>query len=163
MRKASVFGVGLAVAMLACAGAAPAYAESKSYACTFETGSAWGYDGGAFASKAAEPLSFEITDIDLEGQSALSDGEALPAGRIWKGSPARDVGVFDHTDRPARPAVSGLRRVVEGGYFVRPRTPGQQLPRLDPWVLAISPNTVSYTHWTLPTTAELAAPARLVH
>jgi non-ribosomal peptide synthetase-like protein len=54
----------------------------------------------------------------LEGQSALSDGEALPAGRIWKGSPARDVGVFDHTDRPARPAVSGLRRVVEGGYFV---------------------------------------------
>ena len=54
----------------------------------------------------------------LEGQSALSDGEALPAGRIWKGSPARDMGVFDHTARPARPAVSGLRRVVEGGYFV---------------------------------------------
>ena len=54
----------------------------------------------------------------LEGQSALSAGEALPAGRIWKGSPARDMGVFDHTARPARPAVSGLRRVVEGGYFV---------------------------------------------
>lgn len=72
MRKASVFEVGLAVAMLACAGVAPAYADdSKGYACTFETGSAWGYDGGAFASKAAEPLSFEITNIDLEGQSAL--------------------------------------------------------------------------------------------
>ena len=54
----------------------------------------------------------------LEGQSALSDGEALPAGRIWKGSPARDVGVFDHTARPKRPVVSRLRRVVEGGYFV---------------------------------------------
>jgi non-ribosomal peptide synthetase-like protein len=54
----------------------------------------------------------------LEGQSALSDGEVLPAGRIWKGSPARDVGAFDHTDRPARPAVSGLRKAVEGGYFV---------------------------------------------
>jgi len=54
----------------------------------------------------------------LEGQSALSDGESLPAGRIWKGSPARDVGMFDHTDRPARPAVSSLRKVIEGGYFV---------------------------------------------
>ena len=54
----------------------------------------------------------------LEGQSALSDGAALPAGRIWKGSPARDVGAFDHTDRPARPAVSRLRQLVEGGFFV---------------------------------------------
>jgi non-ribosomal peptide synthetase-like protein len=54
----------------------------------------------------------------LEGQSALSDGEELPAGRIWKGSPARDVGVFDHTSRPTRPVVSRLRWMVEGGYFV---------------------------------------------
>ena len=54
----------------------------------------------------------------LEGQSALSDGETLPAGRIWKGSPARDVGAFDRTSKPARPAVSPLRSLVEGGYFV---------------------------------------------
>ncbi|MES2091858.1 MAG: Pls/PosA family non-ribosomal peptide synthetase, partial [Pseudomonadota bacterium] len=54
----------------------------------------------------------------LEGQSALSDGEALPAGRIWKGSPAHDVGVFDHTARPMRPVVSRWRLQVEAGYFV---------------------------------------------
>ncbi|MFZ4626144.1 MAG: Pls/PosA family non-ribosomal peptide synthetase, partial [Rhodoferax sp.] len=54
----------------------------------------------------------------LEGQSALSDGETLPAGRIWKGSPARDMGVFDHTDRPARPSASRLRLLVESGYFL---------------------------------------------
>jgi hypothetical protein len=71
MRKASVFGLGLAVAMIACAGAAPVQAvEGNGYACTFEMGSAWGYGDGAFASKAAEPLTFEITDIDLEGQTA---------------------------------------------------------------------------------------------
>ena len=54
----------------------------------------------------------------LEGQSALSDGQALPAGRVWRGSPAQDIGVFDTTARPPRPAVSSLRSVVEGAYFV---------------------------------------------
>ena len=54
----------------------------------------------------------------LEGQSALSDGEVLPAARLWKGSPARDAGVFDPTDRPARPGFSRLRGLLEGGYFV---------------------------------------------
>jgi len=53
----------------------------------------------------------------LEGQSALSDGEALPSGRIWKGSPARDAGAFDHTSRPARPLVSPLRMLIESVYF----------------------------------------------
>ena len=54
----------------------------------------------------------------LEGQSALSDGQTLPAGRVWRGSPAQDIGAFDATARPPRPAVSGLRSVVEGAYFV---------------------------------------------
>ena len=54
----------------------------------------------------------------LEGQSALSDGEALPAGRIWKGSPASDAGPFDAAARPARPVVSRLRSLIEGCYFV---------------------------------------------
>ena len=54
----------------------------------------------------------------LEGQSALSDGQALPAGRVWRGSPAQDVGAFDATAQPPRPPVSRLRSVVEGAYFV---------------------------------------------
>ena len=54
----------------------------------------------------------------LEGQSALSDGQSLPAGRVWRGSPAQDIGAFDATAQPPRPAVSRLRSVVEGAYFV---------------------------------------------
>ena len=53
----------------------------------------------------------------LQGQSALSDGETLPAGRVWKGSPAADAGPFDRASRPARPAVSRVRMWVEGAYF----------------------------------------------
>ena len=45
--------------------------------CTFATGTSVVYDGGAFTSKAASPLSFSITKIDLEGQSAaLTTGES---------------------------------------------------------------------------------------
>ncbi|WP_295952783.1 Pls/PosA family non-ribosomal peptide synthetase [Rhodoferax sp.] len=54
----------------------------------------------------------------LGGQSALSDGKALPAGRVWSGSPAADTGAFDHATRRPRPTVSRARRVLEGGYFV---------------------------------------------
>ncbi len=54
----------------------------------------------------------------LEGQSALSDGETLPAGRLWKGSPAMDAGRFDHTALRPRPAVSSWRKLLEGGYYV---------------------------------------------
>ena len=54
----------------------------------------------------------------LEGQSALSDGEILPTGRIWKGSPARDVGAFNAALKQPRPAVSRARALVESVYFV---------------------------------------------
>jgi len=54
----------------------------------------------------------------LEGQSALSQGQALPAGRIWRGSPARDVGPYDAAAYPARPAVSRLRSACEAVFFV---------------------------------------------
>ena len=54
----------------------------------------------------------------LEGQSALGDGAHVPAGRIWAGSPARDVGAFDPTRLPPRPAVSTGRSMVEGAFFV---------------------------------------------
>lgn len=54
----------------------------------------------------------------LEGQSALGDGDVVPAGRIWKGSPARDMGAFDPASNRARPALSRPRVIVETMFFV---------------------------------------------
>jgi non-ribosomal peptide synthetase-like protein len=54
----------------------------------------------------------------LEGQSALSEGERVPAGRVWGGSPARDVGCFDPASNRARPAASRLRLLGEALFFL---------------------------------------------
>jgi non-ribosomal peptide synthetase-like protein len=53
----------------------------------------------------------------LEGQAALGDGVHVPAGRVWGGSPARDLGPFVSTV-PARPAVGRLRIAGEALFFV---------------------------------------------
>jgi hypothetical protein len=47
----------------------------KALVCTFTNGTSVTYESGNFTSKTASPLSFSITKIDLEGQSA-----ALTAG-----------------------------------------------------------------------------------
>ncbi|HQU78621.1 MAG TPA: amino acid adenylation domain-containing protein [Azonexus sp.] len=54
----------------------------------------------------------------LDGQSALGDGMAVPAGRTWSGSPPRDAGAFDHSSLPPRPEVSETRLAREGLFFV---------------------------------------------
>ncbi|HEY3432987.1 MAG TPA: Pls/PosA family non-ribosomal peptide synthetase [Rhodocyclaceae bacterium] len=54
----------------------------------------------------------------LDGQSTLSDGMSLPAGRIWSGSPARDMGEFDLASLPPRPEVSETRIARENFLFV---------------------------------------------
>ncbi|MDM0110923.1 amino acid adenylation domain-containing protein [Variovorax sp. J22R133] len=54
----------------------------------------------------------------LDGQSALSDGQTLPARRIWSGSPARDVGAFDPASLRPRPAVGKRRLTGEALFFV---------------------------------------------
>ncbi|MRW86008.1 amino acid adenylation domain-containing protein [Pseudoduganella sp. FT26W] len=54
----------------------------------------------------------------LEGQSALSDGGVVPAGRIWAGSPARDMGAFDTSRLPPRPPVTAMRRAAEALFFM---------------------------------------------
>ena len=54
----------------------------------------------------------------LEGQSALADGHHVPAGRIWQGSPARDIGSFDIQDQAPRPAVTATRLFAERVFFV---------------------------------------------
>ncbi|MYN45429.1 amino acid adenylation domain-containing protein [Pseudoduganella sp. FT93W] len=54
----------------------------------------------------------------LEGQSALADGQTVTAGRVWAGSPARDVGPFDSSLLPPRPHASALRRTGEALFFL---------------------------------------------
>ncbi|MFZ6657778.1 Pls/PosA family non-ribosomal peptide synthetase [Undibacterium sp. TJN19] len=54
----------------------------------------------------------------LEAQSALSAGQLIPRFRIWKGSPARDVGEFNPQIYPPRPVVSRLRMTAETVFFV---------------------------------------------
>ena len=60
--------------------AARAQDVPKDLKCTFETGHAWSYKEGEFSSKAPALLTFEITEIDLDGQSArlLTDGHDNP-------------------------------------------------------------------------------------
>ena len=53
----------------------------------------------------------------LDAQSALAEGQSVPAGRIWSGSPARDAGAFDPASLRPRPAVSARRRIGEGLFF----------------------------------------------
>ena len=62
------------------AGAARAQDVPKDLKCTFDTGHAWSYKEGEFSSKAPALLTFEITQIDLDGQSArlLTGGHDNP-------------------------------------------------------------------------------------
>lgn len=53
----------------------------------------------------------------LEGQSALPDGAAVPDGRTWGGSPARDLGAFDPHALPPRPRVGRARKALEALFF----------------------------------------------
>lgn len=66
----------------------PASAEEADSAparlvCTFATGTSVTYESGGFATKPAAPLSFSITKIDLEGQSAaLTTAEGQPPASL---------------------------------------------------------------------------------
>ncbi|HWJ94807.1 MAG TPA: Pls/PosA family non-ribosomal peptide synthetase, partial [Telluria sp.] len=53
----------------------------------------------------------------LEGQSALPDGAEVPTGRVWGGSPARDIGAFDPHTLPPRPRVGRARKALEALFF----------------------------------------------
>lgn len=80
MRIALASSVGCLLAAMACLGAARAQDEPKHFVCTFAAGNAWSYEGGSFKTAAPEPLTFEIADIDLDGQSArlITDGRDKP-------------------------------------------------------------------------------------
>lgn len=77
MNKATQI-LAMVLAGLMTAGALPALAQSdeaerewpKSFNCTFDAGTRGSYEEGKFTSAETSPLSFEVTDIDLEGQGA---------------------------------------------------------------------------------------------
>ena len=56
----------------------------SAFVCRFEVGTSWGFEAGKFLSQPPAPLGFEITDINLEGQTAklISDGTHTGALRI---------------------------------------------------------------------------------
>jgi len=54
----------------------------------------------------------------LDAQSALRSGQAVPADRLWTGSPARDAGPFDRSSLKPRPPVSAARLRGEAAFFV---------------------------------------------
>lgn len=54
----------------------------------------------------------------LDGQSALADGESVPALRVWGGSPARDLRAFDPKSIPPRPLVDRRRLAGEAVFFL---------------------------------------------
>lgn len=50
--------------------------------CEFARGTSWSYENGAFQSKAPAKLAFEISEIDLEGQSARLSVPGQGAGKL---------------------------------------------------------------------------------
>jgi hypothetical protein len=63
--------------------AAHAQDAPAAYTCTFSAGTAWTFENGAFKSKAPEPLTLTITDIDLDRQTArLAPEGGKPPGAL---------------------------------------------------------------------------------
>ncbi|HPG89327.1 MAG TPA: hypothetical protein PLD46_06710 [Hyphomicrobium sp.] len=68
--------------LLATAAVAEDDKTPAAYVCTFEKGNSWSHEGGAYKSATPTPLSFEITNIDLEKQSAVLVIDAKQAGTL---------------------------------------------------------------------------------
>jgi hypothetical protein len=57
--------------------------EPKRLRCNFTGGMSWTYENGAFKSQAPEPIDFEISDIDLDRQTAhIIAGVGRPQGTL---------------------------------------------------------------------------------
>lgn len=57
-------------------------APPSAYACTFEKGNSWSFDGGSYKSITPSALNFDITAIDLEKQTADLSVDQKPAGKL---------------------------------------------------------------------------------
>lgn len=84
MYSKRMFGGGaLVLALVLGAGAAEAEEEPHALACAFEAGQAWSYEAGAFRPEMPAGISFEIADIDVEGQAArLLTGNGRGSGTL---------------------------------------------------------------------------------
>ncbi|MGD9669712.1 MAG: hypothetical protein AB7U75_11720 [Hyphomicrobiaceae bacterium] len=75
----------LAVSAMLTVPEASAEGIAKNLSCTFDRGTSTIYEAGEFISKPAQPLTFEIVDVDLEAQSArllTSDGNGAGTLRV---------------------------------------------------------------------------------
>jgi hypothetical protein len=75
MQSLKALGVGLICAAISSAELAvaqpeEAQAEPKGYVCAFSSGTSSSYENGTFKVKPPVELKFEISDIDLDGQTA---------------------------------------------------------------------------------------------
>lgn len=75
-------GMMAAAALAGAIASASAEEQPKAFQCTFKMGNAWSYDAGKFESKPPTEIAFEISAVDLEGQTAVL---AMP-GASEKGS-----------------------------------------------------------------------------
>lgn len=56
--------------------------KPKPLSCRFDIGNTWTYDAGTFKSVPPSPLSFDIDEINLEGQSARLVIDGKPSGPL---------------------------------------------------------------------------------
>jgi hypothetical protein len=95
------------------------------FACTFDQGTNWSYDGGKFQSAAPAKLSFEIDGIDLEVQKAqlLIDGKPSGALRVIRALNANhylevaNEGFLNLTTIYDRDETSGVYPAVHSRHF----------------------------------------------
>jgi hypothetical protein len=100
-------------------------AAPTAYACTFDKGNSWSFDGGAYKSVTPAPLVFEISAIDLEKQSADLGVDGKPAGhlRIVRALNANsflevvDEGFLNLTTVYDRDATTGTHPAVHSRHF----------------------------------------------
>ena len=100
-------------------------AGPAAYACTFEKGNSWSFDGGAYKSVTPSPLTFDITAIDLEKQTAGLAIDGRPAGtlRVVRALNANSFlevaneGFLNLTTVYDRDAVSGTYPAVHSRHF----------------------------------------------
>ena len=83
MRSLVALGFGFLYAASGWADPVAAQAEPEGYMCSFSSGTSSIYENGGFKVKPPAEFSFEISDIDLEAQTAhlVSDGQ-LKAGAL---------------------------------------------------------------------------------
>jgi hypothetical protein len=108
------------------AGSARAEDEPKGYVCTFNTGTAWTFDGGTFKSKSPEALTLTIADVDLERQTAQlvpEAGKAPGALKIVRAINANhflevvNEGFLNLTTIYDQDAASGTHPAVHSRHF----------------------------------------------